>query len=136
MSDLPKRRFLDKQPGSPMFVAAGCRITGDVETAGSLVVCGVVRGDGHVRGTLSMAAGSEWEGEVRAARGVVAGKVTGRLSIDDKLEIGATAVVRARISARTIAIAKGAVIDGEVIVTSGEPVVSFEEKRQPDASLE
>jgi cytoskeletal protein CcmA (bactofilin family) len=62
---------------------------------------------------------------------VVAGKIIGRLSVEDKLEIGASAVVRARISARTIAIAKGAVIDGEVIVTSGQPVVSFEEKRHP-----
>ena len=77
-----------------------------------------------------MAAGSEWEGEIRAQRGVVAGKIIGRLAVEDKLEIGASAVVRARISARTIAIAKGAVIDGEVIVTSGQPVVSFEEKRQ------
>jgi len=35
------------------------------------------------------------------------------------------------VSARTIAIAKGAVVDGEVTVTSGQPVVSFQEKREP-----
>jgi cytoskeletal protein CcmA (bactofilin family) len=131
MSDSPKRRLLDQIGGSPTFVAEGSRITGDIETPGALVVCGAIRGDGHVRGTLSMAASAEWEGEVRAQRGVVAGKITGRLSVEDKLEIGATAVIRARISARTIAIAKGAVIDGEVIVTSGLPVVTFEEKRSP-----
>jgi cytoskeletal protein CcmA (bactofilin family) len=131
MSDSPKRRLVDQIGGSPTFVAEGCRITGDIETPGALVVCGMIRGDGHVRGTLSMAASAEWEGEIRAVRGVVAGKITGRLSVEDKLEIGATAVVRARVSARTIAIAKGAVIDGEVVVTSGLPVVSFEEKRNP-----
>ena len=129
MSEIPKRRFLDQGSGSPTFVAEGCHLTGDIETPGALVVCGAIRGDGHVRGTLSMAAGSEWEGEIRAERAVVAGKIIGRLSVEDKLEIGASAVVRARISARTIAIAKGAVIDGEVVVTSGQPVVSFEEKR-------
>jgi len=68
---------------------------------------------------------------VRAQRAVIAGKIVGRLSVDDKLEIGATAVVRAQISARSIAIAKGAVIEGEVIVTSGQPVINFEEKRGP-----
>ena len=33
------------------------------------------------------------------------------------------------IVARSIAVAKGAVIDGTVTVTSGQPVVEFEEKR-------
>ena len=132
MSDAPpKRRLLDQLGGSPTFVAEGCRLTGDVETPGPLVVCGSVRGDGQVAGMLNMAANSEWHGEIRAQRAVIAGTVVGTLSIEDKLEIGASAVVRARVSARTIAIAKGAVVDGEVTVTSGQPVVSFQEKREP-----
>ena len=45
------------------------------------------------------------------------------------VEVGATAVIRADIVARSIAVAKGAVIDGVMTVTSGEPVVQFEEKR-------
>ena len=132
MSDAPpKRRLLDQLGGSPTFVAEGCRLTGDVETPGPLVVCGSVRGDGQIAGMLNMAAKSEWHGEIRAQRAVIAGTVVGTLSIVDKLEIGASAVVRARVSARTIAIAKGAVVDGEVTVTSGQPVVSFQEKREP-----
>ena len=132
MSDAPpKRRLLDQLGGSPTFVAEGCQLTGDVETPGPLVVCGSVRGDGQIAGMLNMAAKSEWHGEIRAQRAVIAGTVVGTLSIEDKLEIGASAVVRARVSARTIAIAKGAVVDGEVTVTSGQPVVSFQEKREP-----
>lgn len=129
MSESPKRRLLDFLGGSPTFVAEGSRLTGDIETAGPLVLCGAIRGDGHIRGALSMAVKSEWEGEIHAEQGVVAGKIIGTLSVTGKLEIGATAVIRARVSARSIAIAKGAVIDGELIVTSGQPVVSFEEKR-------
>jgi cytoskeletal protein CcmA (bactofilin family) len=128
MSDLPKRRLLDFG-GSPSFLAEGSRVTGDVETVGALAVRGAIRGDGHVRGTLNMAARSEWEGEIRAERAVIAGKIVGALTVEDKLEIGATAVIRGRVSARSIAIAKGAVIDGELVVTSGQPIVSFEEKR-------
>lgn len=129
MSDLPKRRLLDFLGGSPSFLAEGCRVTGDVETVGALAVCGAIRGDGHVRGALNMTARSEWEGLIRAERAVVAGTIVGGLTVEDKLEIGATAVIRGRVSARSIAIAKGAVIDGELIVTSGQPIVSFEEKR-------
>jgi cytoskeletal protein CcmA (bactofilin family) len=59
----------------------------------------------------------------------VAGRITGRLVIEGKLEIAGTAVIRADIHARSIAVARGAVIDGVVTVTSGEPIVQFEEKR-------
>lgn len=133
MSESPKRRILDQIGGSPMFIAEGCRLTGDVETSGPLVVCGAVRGDGHVKGALSMSTRSEWEGEVRARRAVIAGTLIGRLSVEDKLEIGSTAVIRADVSARSISIARGAVIDGEVIVTSSSPVVRFDEKREQQA---
>jgi len=129
MTDTLKRRLLDQIGSSPSFVAEGCQLTGDLETDGPLIVCGAIRGDGRVGGALSMAAQSQWEGEIHARAAVIAGRISGKLVIEEKLEIGATAVIRADIVARSIAIAKGAVIDGEVTVTSGQPVVQFEEKR-------
>jgi cytoskeletal protein CcmA (bactofilin family) len=130
MSDAPKRRLIDQLGVSPTFVAEGCRFTGDVETTGPLVVCGAIRGDGRVGGALSMAATSAWEGEIHAQAAVVAGRITGKLVIEEKLEVGATAVIRADIVAGSIAVAKGAVIDGDVTITSGRPIVRFEEKRR------
>ena len=76
-----------------------------------------------------MAETAEWQGEIHAVAAVIAGKVSGRLVVEDKLEVGATAVIHADIVARIIAVAKGAIIDGAVTVTSGQPVVQFEEKR-------
>ena len=129
MADTLKRRLIDQIGDSPTFVAEGSRITGDLEAAGPLVVCGVVAGDGRVAGTLHMSVTAQWHGEIHAQAAVVAGRITGRLVVEDKLEVGATAVIRADIVARTIAIAKGAVIEGAVTVTSDQPVVQFEEKR-------
>ena len=129
MAETLKRRFVDQIGDSPTFVAEGSRVSGDLETAGPLVVCGSVRGDGRVGGALRMAVTAEWEGEIHARAAVIAGKVTGRLVVEDKLEVGMTAVIRADIVARVIAVARGAVIDGSVTVTSGQPVVQFEEKR-------
>jgi cytoskeletal protein CcmA (bactofilin family) len=131
MSAIPKRRLIDQLGSSPTFVAEGCHLTGDVETGGPLVVCGAIRGDGRVGGALSMAARSQWEGEIHARAAVIAGRISGKLVVEEKLEVGATAVIQADIVARTIAIAKGAVVDGEVTVTSGQPIVRFEEKRGP-----
>jgi cytoskeletal protein CcmA (bactofilin family) len=130
MSDAPKRRLVDQLGVSPTFVAEGCRFTGDVETDGPLVVCGSVRGDAKVGGALSMAAKARWEGEIHAQAAVVAGHISGRLVIEKKLEVGATAVIRADIVAGSIAVAKGAVIVGEVTITSGQPIVRFEERRR------
>jgi len=129
MAEPRKRRLLDQVGDSPTFVTEGSRITGDLETTGPLVVCGTVTGDGRVGGTLHMSATAQWQGEVHAHSAVIAGRVTGRLVIDDRLEVGATAVIRADIVARTVAIAKGAVIEGAVTVTSGTPVVRFDERR-------
>lgn len=129
MTETLKRRLIDQLGDSPTFVAEGSRLSGDLETAGPLVVCGSIRGDGRVGGALRMAASAEWEGEIHAQAAVIAGKITGKLVVEDKLEVGMTAVIRADIVTRSIAVAKGAVIDGAVTVTSGEPVVQFEEKR-------
>jgi cytoskeletal protein CcmA (bactofilin family) len=129
MAELPKRRLLDQMGSAPTYVAPGSRITGDIETPGALVMCGQIRGDGDVKGPLSISAEAHWDGEVHARSGVVAGSINGAIRVDEKLEIRATAVIRGRVTAKSLAIAKGAVIEGEVTVTSGEPIVSFEEKR-------
>lgn len=129
MAETLKRRLIDQIGDSPTFVAEGSRVSGDLETSGPLVVCGSVRGDGRVGGALRMAVTAEWEGEIHARAAVIAGKVTGRLVVEDKLEVGMTAVIHADIVARVIAVARGAVIDGAVTVTSGQPVLQFEEKR-------
>ena len=133
MNALPKRRLVDQIGVSPTFVAEGCHFTGDVETGGPLVVLGAVRGDGKVGGSLHMSADSQWDGEIHAQAAVIAGRISGKLVIEEKLEVGSTAVIRADIVARSIAVAKGAIIDGEVIITSGQPVVHFEEKRRRKA---
>jgi cytoskeletal protein CcmA (bactofilin family) len=129
MTDTLKRRLMDQIGDSPTFVSEGSRLTGDLESPGPLVVCGAIRGDGRVGGALRMSVTAQWDGEIHARAAVIAGRITGRLVVEDKLEVGATAVLRADIVARSIAVAKGAVIDGVVTVTSGEPVVEFEEKR-------
>jgi len=130
MSEAPKRRLVDQLGMSPAFVAEGSRFTGDIETNGPLVVCGAIRGDGRVGGALSMSTKSEWDGEIHAQAAVVAGRISGKLVIEEKLEVGSTAVIRADIVARSIAVAKGAVIDGEVTITSGQPIIRFEERRR------
>jgi cytoskeletal protein CcmA (bactofilin family) len=63
---------------------------------------------------------------------VLAGKVTGKIVIEDKLEVSSSAVIDGEIVAKVLAIANGARIEGAVTVTSGKAIVKFDEKRASD----
>jgi cytoskeletal protein CcmA (bactofilin family) len=131
MSELPRRRLLDRMRSSPSLLAQEVRLTGNIETSGPLLLSGHVCGNGRIGGELGIAIGAHWEGDLVARSAVVSGQLTGTLVVEEKLEIGASAVIRGRVQARSIAIARGATVDGEMLVTGSEPVVQFEEKRAP-----
>jgi cytoskeletal protein CcmA (bactofilin family) len=130
----PKRRFLDSNSASPTFIGAHSVFVGDIRGSGQFVVSGEVHGDGELDGALNLAASGSWHGRIRAQQAIVAGTILGGLEVKDKLEIGYTAVIRGKVSARSVAIAKGAIVDGEIEVTSDAPVVRFEEKRDIKSS--
>jgi cytoskeletal protein CcmA (bactofilin family) len=124
-----KRRFLDSNSASPTFIGANSVFVGDIRGRGQFVVSGEVHGDGALDGALNLSASGSWHGHIRAQQAIVAGTILGGLRVEGKLEIGYTAVIRGKVSARTVAIAKGAIVDGEIEVTSDNPVLQFEEKR-------
>lgn len=129
MSATPRRRLLDRLGATPSLIAQHTRLIGDIHTEGPLLVNGAVRGNGHIGGEIAISSAAHWEGDVHARRAVIAGTVIGDVIIEDKLEIGASARLSGRVSARRIAIAVGARVEGEMHCTSAEPIVEFVEKR-------
>jgi cytoskeletal protein CcmA (bactofilin family) len=129
----PKRRFLESNGTTPTFIGANSVFIGNIRGIGQFVVSGEVHGDGELEGALNLSSSGSWHGNVQAHQAIVAGTILGGLSVKDKLEIGYTAVIRGKVSARTVAIAKGAIVDGEIEVTSDSPVLQFEEKRDAKA---
>jgi cytoskeletal protein CcmA (bactofilin family) len=132
-----KRRFLERTAvhtlprisPAPTVIGADSVFVGNIRGKGQFVICGEVHGDGELDGALILSAAASWYGNIHAQQAIVAGKIIGGLIVKDKLEIGHTAVIQGRVKARTIAIAKGAIIEGEIEVTSGMAVLEFEEKR-------
>jgi cytoskeletal protein CcmA (bactofilin family) len=104
----PRRRFFDQRAGAPTLI-----------------------GNGSVAGPVSIAQDAHWQGNLRAHSAVVAGRVSGDLTIETKLEIGKTAEIRGAVRAHLVAIAYGAIVDGEIAVTGSQPIIRFEEKRAP-----
>jgi cytoskeletal protein CcmA (bactofilin family) len=104
-------------------------MVGDIETPGALMLGGHVCGDGNIGGELSVSAEAHWEGDVHAHSAVVAGRITGCIVVRKKIEIAATAVIRGRVIACSIAMERGATIEGDITVTGDRPIVEFEERR-------
>jgi cytoskeletal protein CcmA (bactofilin family) len=61
---------------------------------------------------------------------VVAGTVEGDVVAKQRVEIAGTARITGSLAGNSIAVAEGAIIEGEIKVTSGEPLTKFQEKRQ------
>jgi cytoskeletal protein CcmA (bactofilin family) len=130
-ADAPKRRFFDQRTGAPTLVGIGSRFEGRLEVEGPMSLGGTIVGDGRVGGLVSIAQDAHWQGNVWAHAAIIAGRVTGDLTIATKLEIGKTSVIRGAVRAHTVAIADGAIVDGAISVTGSEPIIHFEEKRAP-----
>jgi cytoskeletal protein CcmA (bactofilin family) len=123
------RRIQDSVSGPTTFIAAGTKIVGTITGKGPYVFCGTIEGNCDIDGPATLAAGGKWQGTMRATDIVVAGTVQGDVIARQRVEIAGTARVTGSLSGNSIAVAEGAVIEGEIRVTSGAVPVKFEEKR-------
>jgi cytoskeletal protein CcmA (bactofilin family) len=124
-----KRRIQDTV-GPTTYVAASTTIVGTVTGKGAYVFCGTVEGDCDIDGPLTLAAGGRWRGILKATDIVVAGVVEGDVVAKQRVEILGTARITGSLAGNSIAVAEGAVIEGEIKVTSGAEPTTFQEKRQ------
>jgi len=126
-----KRRIQDSSGGPTTYIAPSTKIVGTISGQGPYVFCGTVEGDCDINGPLTLAEGGRWKGILKATDIIVAGIVEGDVVARQRVEISGTARVSGSLSGNSIAVAEGAVIEGEIKVTSGAPPVAFQEKRQP-----
>lgn len=131
-----KRRIKDDAGGPTTYLAPSTRIEGNLTGKGAYVFCGSMEGDCDIDGPLTLAEGGRWKGTLRARDVIVAGVVEGDVIAKQRVEIAGTARVTGSLSGNSIAVAEGAVIEGEIKVMSGEAPKTFQEKRQPEPSRE
>ena len=124
-----KRRIQDSSAGPTTYIAPATKIVGTISGQGPYVFCGTVEGDCDISGPLTLAEGGRWKGTLKASDIIVAGTVEGDVVARERVEIAGTARVTGSLSGASIAVAEGAVIEGEIKVTSGAQPVKFQEKR-------
>lgn len=124
-----KRRIGDSASGPTTFVSPSTQLVGRIDGAGPYVFCGSVQGDCDIDGSVTLAAGGRWTGTIRATDVVVSGEVDGDVLATGRVEVSGTGRVSGSLTGHSIAIAEGAVIEGEIRVTSGLEPKRFEERR-------
>ena len=125
-----KRRILDSSTGPATYIAPSTTIAGEVSGKGSYVFCGRVEGDCDVDGPVTLAEGGHWKGTLRANDVVIAGTVEGDVIARERVEIAGTAQITGSLAGSSIAVAEGAIIEGDIKVTDGKQPVKFQERRQ------
>lgn len=133
MAGFGKRRVSDRSSGPTTLIAEGCTIEGKFAGGGDILVSGTVVGDSRLEGLVTITRSGVWRGALTARDVIVSGTVNGDIVAPGRIEIAASARVNGTVTGGRIAVAEGAVIDGEMSITgdAGKQSV-FSEKRADD----
>ena len=123
------RRARDKNEKNPAVIAYATAFHGKLKSSVPVIVAGMVEGDCLIENVLIIQETGIWLGNIHADMVIVDGKVKGDIIAENKIEIGPSGQISGNIRAGSIAIASGAVIDGDMKITEYEEPIHFEEKR-------
>ena len=124
------RRTLDAVEGFATSIGAGSVFIGDVKGQGHSIVLGRVEGNCELDGTLVIGESGYWQGDIHAQNVIVAGSVVGEVNAKGKLEILSTARIKGTLVSSSLAIAEGAIHEGEVKMTIESDVTRFTDRRE------
>ncbi|MEX0749133.1 MAG: polymer-forming cytoskeletal protein [Candidatus Saccharimonadales bacterium] len=99
-------------------IAHDLRIKGDLTSDNDIWIDGQVEGNVTTHGNLSIGANGTITGDLIAHQVRVAGTVIGNIQAEGTLSCGDTAQITGSLQAGDLAVSSGAVIRGEVNVTS------------------
>jgi cytoskeletal protein CcmA (bactofilin family) len=131
--DTPTRRFTDAIDANTTIVGPGTLVKGELAAEGAVEIAGAIEGEVRVGGHCRVRQGARVDGRIEAKTLLIEGTVDGPALVADKIEIGASARVHSNIQARVVAVADGAVFEGQVQMDgSGGPGTpqTFTEKRR------
>ncbi len=96
------------------IIAAGTKITGELETDGMLRIEGHVEGNLRVSGQLLVAKGGVVSGDVATRQVIVGGEVQGQILADEWVELQPGCSVTGDITTPRIAVQEGGVVNGRL----------------------
>ncbi|HNR22379.1 MAG TPA: polymer-forming cytoskeletal protein [Steroidobacteraceae bacterium] len=106
----PKERVELKET----VISSGLNIEGKIEGAGNVRISGKFKGDVHIEGDLTIDAGAQLNGQVRANLVAIAGELQGNVESARRVELAETAVMTGDVKAGALTVAAGSRMRGQV----------------------
>ena len=129
MNDSRRRRFRDRASGAPTLINEGCKISGVITGKGDYQVSGEIDGDCEVDGTVSLTRTGYWNGTINANHVIISGHVEGDIVAAGSVEVSNSARIMGTVTGEAIAVAEGAVVEGQMKTTGKAEPIDFVEKR-------
>ena len=111
-------------------IGPGVRLKGDLTGDDSIDLAGTLEGSARSSGLVRVRDSARMVGDLSAARLLVEGEVETATLKAERIEIGVSARVRATVRARSLAMAEGALFEGNVDIEDASTPTSFSEKRE------
>ncbi len=111
---MAKEQAAQPTTGAISIIAPGTKVTGDVETDGTLRVEGTV--EGMIKAAKAVVLGKDGIviGDIATQDAVIGGRVTGTVVAESRLELQATCVIDGEIRARRVKLDEGGKVNGQV----------------------
>jgi cytoskeletal protein CcmA (bactofilin family) len=123
-----RRRSADGVEAYATVIGPESLFEGSLGGKDNYLVYGKVVGDCDIQGTLVVAPGGTWKGDVAADNVVVGGTIRGNVVARTKLELGPSAHVHGDVTSPYIAMAVGASHEGEVRMKQSR-ITRYSERR-------
>jgi len=124
-----RRRTLDRVPEFSTIIGANSVCAGHFTGKDNYAVHGRIEGECDLDGTVMVGPTGHWAGDILATNVIIAGSVDGDVTAREKLELAPTANIRGNLKSPIIAIAEGAVYDGQIRMQQATRVTRYVERR-------
>lgn len=124
-----KRRALDGAGDFSTLIGHDTQLSGMLKGGDNCILNGTMEGGCALEGVLVIGESGLWKGDIEAMTVIVYGQVQGDIAASDKVELAATARVVGGITSPALAVAEGAVQQGEIRMADSSQLLRFREKR-------
>jgi cytoskeletal protein CcmA (bactofilin family) len=100
------------------IISKGVNIEGKLKSEGNVRIDGIIQGDVLVQGNLTLGEMSEVTGDIKAENITLSGKITGTVSVNEKIVLESKAILKGDIIAKVLVIEPGARFNGKCSMTN------------------
>ncbi|MBU4370040.1 polymer-forming cytoskeletal protein [Patescibacteria group bacterium] len=119
-----------KPEDAETIIGTGVKVEGTFNAFGDVIIKGQLVGSLSTENDLFLRSSGIIEANIRAKNASIAGELKGNLTVDEKIELAATAKVSGDIYCRVLAIEEGAILNGKCKVGGQGPVGIKEKKKE------